>query len=95
MSAMGQSWSLRHHGSNVRLWPKLDSEMFQRIRSARLDSIIRELRSVPARAIFDKQKGGELAHGDEVAQCRSLAEIINSELDELEGTRPRIDEPEL
>lgn len=35
-----------------------------------------------------------MAHGDEVAQYRSLAEIINAELDELEGTRPGLDEPD-
>lgn len=68
--------------------------IFDRIRTARLDSIIRALRSVPARAIFEKLKGGDLLHGDEVAQYRSLAEIINAELDELEGTRPGIDEPD-
>jgi len=68
--------------------------IFDRIRSSRLDSIIRALRSVPARAIFEKLKGGDMAHGDEVAQYRSLAEIINAELDELEGTRPGLDEPD-
>ena len=67
---------------------------FNRLRLVRLDSIIRALRSVPARAIFEKLKSDGLAHGDEVAQYRSLAEIINAELDELEGTRPGLDEPE-
>ncbi|WP_290937281.1 hypothetical protein [Hyphomonas sp.] len=37
-------------------------------------------------------KGSDLTHGDEVAKYRSLAEIINSELDVLEGTRPNLDE---
>jgi hypothetical protein len=67
---------------------------FDRIRFARLDTIIRALHSVPARAIFERLKTRGLAHGDEVAQYRSLAEIINSELDELDGTRPGLDEPE-
>jgi len=67
---------------------------FDRRRFARLDTIIRALHSVPARAIFDRLKCLDLAHGDEVALYRSLAEIINAELDELEGTRPGIDEPD-
>ena len=66
--------------------------LFDRIRSSRLDSIVRALHSVPARSIFDKLKGSDLTHGDEVAKYRSLAEIINSELDVLEGTRPNLDE---
>ncbi len=67
---------------------------FNRLRLVRLDSIMRALRSVPARAILEKLKSDDLAHGDQAAQYRSLAEVINAELDELEGTRPSLDEPE-
>lgn len=78
----------------ARLGTKHEQMSFNRRRFARLDTIIRALHSVPARAIFERLKGGGLAHGDEVAQYRSLAEVINSGLDEFEGSRPGLDEPD-